>query len=148
MSAPIGPDRKTPDVAAVVTSSLLSPRDVALVDAIATRMLELLDARRELPAGSRSRLVTAAELAAVLGVSRSTVYEQRVKLGARHVGDGPRPRLRFDVDQALAAWTACQSGEESQAPDPPATTGRTRHQRPTATGSHAPLLPVKGQKAA
>ena len=144
MSAPIGPERNTPDSASLTTSSLLSPHDVALVDAVARRVAELL-ADRDQP---RSRLVSAAELAAVLGVSRSTVYEQRVKLGAWHVGDGPRPRLRFDVDQALAAWTACQSGEESQAPDPPASTGRTRHQRPTATGSHAPLLPVKGQKAA
>src|ERR1700690_3814881 len=54
------------------------------------------------PSGQKmaSRLVTAQELADTLGVSPETVYAHAEELGARRLGDGPRPRLRFDLDQA------------------------------------------------
>lgn len=42
------------------------------------------------------RLLTAAEVAARFNVARSWVYEHARELGVVHLGNGPRPRLRFD----------------------------------------------------
>ena len=41
-------------------------------------------------------LLTARDVAALLNVDRSWVYAHARDLGAIHLGDGPRPRLRFD----------------------------------------------------
>lgn len=128
-----------------MSDPLLSPRDLALVDAVAVRVLELLAERGE-PA-KRLRLVSAGELAEILGVSRETVYQHRAALGARHVGDGERPRLRFDVDQALGAWSARQPSGGSQPPVPPAPAGRSPRPRRRSPASDVPLLPVKGSQA-
>jgi hypothetical protein len=129
-----------------VSDALLSARDLALVDAVAQRVLELLGERGVTE--SRSRLVSAAELAEVLGVSREYVYEHRDELGARPVGDGPRPRLRFDVDEAVAAATRRQASERSQTPDPPAPGGRSPRGGRREPGSEVPLLPVRGRSKA
>jgi hypothetical protein len=42
----------------------------------------------------------------VLRVTRECVYRNKDLLGGRYLGAGRRPRLRFDLDQALAAWAA------------------------------------------
>lgn len=52
------------------------------------------------PAASAG-LVDAAGLATYLGVSREWVYDHAEQLGARKLGDGPRPRLRFDIADAV-----------------------------------------------
>jgi hypothetical protein len=59
------------------------------------------------------RLVDAAEL----GVRRGRVYENALLLGAVPLGDGPRPRLRFDPDRAVAALTACSATRGAPAPE-------------------------------
>ena len=41
-------------------------------------------------------LLTAAEVAARLAVARGWVYAHARELGVVRLGDGPRPRLRFD----------------------------------------------------
>jgi hypothetical protein len=41
-------------------------------------------------------LLTAAEVAARFSVDRSWVYAHARELGVLRIGDGPRPRLRFD----------------------------------------------------
>jgi predicted DNA-binding transcriptional regulator AlpA len=128
----------------------LSGHDLALVDAVAQRVLELL-AERDAPRG-RSPLVSAGELADVLGVSRDTIYRHAEELGAVRLGPaGPRSehggrRLRFDVDQAIAAWSARQSGERSQLTDPPAVAGGSHRSRRRGPGSDVPLLPVGNRK--
>lgn len=127
-----------------MTDPLLTARDLALVDEVARRVIELLDARAVTP--PLPRLVDADTLAAVLGVSRDTVYQHRTELGARRVGNGTRPRLRFDVAEALAAWTARQSSESSQ-PSDPAPAGRSPRWRQRTTGSGVELLPIGGRKA-
>jgi hypothetical protein len=48
--------------------------------------------------------VDAGELARVLGVDREWVYDHGDQLGAIRLGDGPRPRLRFEVGRAVAAF--------------------------------------------
>jgi len=65
------------------------------VEALARRLAELLAPSQ--PAGPR-RLLTAAEVSDWWGVERSWVYAHADDLGARRLGAGPRPRLRFDPD--------------------------------------------------
>ncbi len=90
---------------------LLQPESV---EAIARRVADLLTA------GTPSGLADAAALARALGVSRAWVYEHADELGAHRVGGGPRPRLRFDLDQARRALTSRGTGERSQPPAQPA----------------------------
>jgi hypothetical protein len=47
-------------------------------------------------AGQPSALLTAAEVASRFGVERSWVYAHARELGVIRLGEGPRPRLRFD----------------------------------------------------
>jgi len=68
-------------------------------DLVARRVVSLLGRPVSAPA-----LMTAAEVAARYGVARSWVYTHARQLGAIYLGDGPRPRLRFDpaiVEQVL-----------------------------------------------
>ena len=90
----------------------------ALADRVADRLAEQVADTTRVASG-RSSLVSAGELAALLGVIRDTVYEHADELGAVRIGDvgeGKRPRLRFDVDQALERWTARVPSESSQQP--------------------------------
>jgi hypothetical protein len=67
--------------------------------------------------GPRGRsLLTAAQVARELQVSRSWVYQHAEELGARRLGDGPRGRLRFDLETVRAAG-ACLASKQSQARD-------------------------------
>jgi predicted DNA-binding transcriptional regulator AlpA len=139
-----------------VSDVLLSDRELALVDAVARRVLELLD-EREAPR-ARSRLVSAAELAEALGVSRDWIYRHAedelepalVRLGA---DDGSRSehggrRLRFDLEKAVAAASGRQASERSQPADPPAPVERAHRPRRRPPGSEVPLLPVQGRAKA
>ena len=44
-------------------------------------------------------MLSAAEVSELWGVSRRWVYNHAEALGARRLGSGPRPRLRFDPDE-------------------------------------------------
>jgi hypothetical protein len=84
---------------------------------------------RELP-----QLIDAAELARRLSVDRSWVYDHADELGAMPLGDGARPRLRFDpaaVYERLAAASAPATRPKRAASRRGATTGQN-------------LLPIKG----
>ncbi len=119
----------------------MSERAVTLapeaIEAVAIRVVELL--RDEGPAAPPPRLVDATQLARLLNVDRGWVYEHREQLGGIPLGEGKRPRWRFDRDRALAAWTAREANPE---PEPTPTAPR---RRPRTTSS-APLLPI-GRKA-
>lgn len=84
------------------------------IDAIVGRVAELLQSRRTAcPARPGPRLVTAAEVARWCGVERSWVYAHAEELGARKIGTGERPRLRFDraeVSERIAALSGSQTG--------------------------------------
>jgi predicted DNA-binding transcriptional regulator AlpA len=84
------------------------------IDAIVGRVAELLrSAPAARPARPRPRLMTAAEVARWCGVERSWVYAHAEELGARKIGTGERPRLRFDpaeVSERIAALGSSQSG--------------------------------------
>ncbi len=71
--------------------------DADSIDALARRLSELL-AEREIRPPERG-LISAAAVAERWGVSRRWVYDQAERLGARRLGAGSRPRLRFDPDE-------------------------------------------------
>jgi hypothetical protein len=48
----------------------------------------------------------ASELARVLAVERDWIYEHQDQLGAIRLGDGRRPRLRFELTRAVEALDA------------------------------------------
>jgi hypothetical protein len=87
----------------------LTPHELLLVEAIAERVAELLRAE-DVPA--RSTLVSAAEVARELNVGRQWVYEHADELGGRRLGDGPRGRLRFDIETVRAA-SVCLISKQS-----------------------------------
>lgn len=77
------------------------PLDADDIDAIATRVAECIERPEDeyKPRG----LATAAEVAARLGVGRGWVYANQERLGAIRLGDGPKARLRFDLERAARA---------------------------------------------
>jgi hypothetical protein len=120
-------------------ASALTSRELLLADAIAERVSELL---RIEP--THRQLVDAVTVAAALGVSRDCVYAHAAELGGERIGNGPRGRLRFDLDRALAAWTSRCHSKESHTSEP-STPARLPGGRPRQRmGSSAGLLPIKG----
>jgi hypothetical protein len=110
------------------------------IEAVANRVVELL---QDLAAGcldAPAQLVDAATVARLLGVSRATVYANADQLGAIRLGTGKRARLRFDATRLLST-------------DPRAELGRAGHPTarwrgaaiPTEKGNH--LLPIRGAAA-
>lgn len=91
-----------------------------------------------------SRLVDAATVAHALGVTRGCVYDHAAELGGKRIGNGPRGRLRFNLDQALAAWTSRSSSKESHQPKSPAVTSGSASRQRRGLGSSAELLSIKG----
>jgi hypothetical protein len=75
-----------------------STLDPATIRAIAREVARLT--------GPGGGLLTASEVAVAFNVARGWVYAHADELGAIRLGDGPRPRLRFDptvVTQRLQA---------------------------------------------
>lgn len=122
-------------------SSSLTSRELQLVDAIAERVTELLSA------APTAGLVDAATVAVALGVSRDAIYAHADELGGRRIGTGPRGRLRFDLDRALAAWTSRPISKRSQAPQTPITAGDSPYRRSQRLGSRPELLPIRASGA-
>jgi hypothetical protein len=95
----------------------LSPEDI---DALARRLAELLrPALAVRPAPEARRMMSAAEVAQMWGVERSWVYEHAEELGARRLGFGERPRLRFDpaeLGERIAALGAQPAPVRASAP--------------------------------
>lgn len=113
----------------------LHPDDI---EAIARRVAELQAERASVGAPA---LVDASTLARQLGMSRAFVYEHRHELGAVLVGGGSRPRLRFNPDAAVAAFSALTAK-----PQPPKQPARQKPRRTRPTSS-APLLPIAGERS-
>ena len=68
------------------------------IEAVAQRVAELVGAVAEGSGGRRER-ITAEEVSRWWGVGRRWVYDHADELGARRLGSGRRPRLRFDPDE-------------------------------------------------
>jgi hypothetical protein len=71
--------------------------DPESIEALACRLAELLSPREE--PRIRAQLITAEEVARWWGIGRRWVYDHADDLGARRLGGGRRPRLRFDPDE-------------------------------------------------
>jgi hypothetical protein len=132
--------------------------DPATIEAIAQRIAEILRTDHpHAPASSSAedrylgndggRLVDAAELAGWLGVEREWVYEHAAELGALRLGDGPRARLRFDLERVVERLAACPEGRGPGDPPDGATTPTPRPRRRRRTGTGAELLPIRGREA-
>jgi hypothetical protein len=66
------------------------------IEAVAQRVAELVAADEP---DSRRERITAEEVSRWWGVSRRWVYDHADELGARRLGSGRRPRLRFDPEE-------------------------------------------------
>ena len=96
------------------------------IEAIAREVAQLLG-RDDPPAHG---LLTTRQVAARFNVERSWVYAHADELGVVRIGQGPRPRLRFDpavVAQHLLARPARAAAAQG----------------PSQVGGGAPLLPIK-----
>lgn len=60
-------------------------------------------------------MLSAAEVAELFGVSRRWVYDNAEALGARRLGAGARPRLRFDPDEVAERIDGLAAGPGSRA---------------------------------
>lgn len=91
-----------------------------LAEVVAARVVELLEwpDRRQ-----TTGLATAAEVAEELGVHKSWVYANQKRLGGIRLGDGPRARLRFDLERARRAV----DNERSEQQGPGRSRGRPRN---------------------
>lgn len=69
---------------------------------LACLVADEIEARRTLP-----QIVTAKQLAEVLGVSPAVVYANKERLGVIRLGNGPKAPLRFPLDaEAISLWQA------------------------------------------
>jgi hypothetical protein len=93
--------------------------DTQLVDAIARRVVELLEGSRARADAARpatepgNACLTVSQVAARYRVSRSWVYAHQRELGAMRLGDGPRARLRFEPKVVADAITAFDQSQRS-----------------------------------
>lgn len=112
---------------------------LASLDAKLDRVLLLLEADGT-PAASR--LLTAAQLAARLGVSRDHVYAHAEQYGAIRLGDGKRGRLRFPAE----AVSVRLQGERSQDARTPASEQQSAPQARPVNGTRAAFRPIHAPK--
>jgi hypothetical protein len=128
-------------IAGDVAASRNRATDMAtLVELVAQRVVELLQAD---PSTRDARLVDAATLARLLGVTRSYVYGHAAELGGVRLGAGSRPRWRFDVRVARVELDATRRRSPHDCiPAVP----RARP-IPRSVARNTPLLPIRPRLA-
>ena len=129
-SADIAPPTNGPATPADATAGLHD----ALVEAIAERVAA------KLASPPITGLVTARVLAERLSVSVDFVYAHADQLGVVRLGNGPKARLRFDLERAEA-----QSAEAARRVNGGATR-RTRRRREPALPPGVPLIPGRSER--
>ena len=91
-----------------------------LVDPVARRVVEVLHEQGLVqPRPKAIAWLDAAELAQQLGVTRTWVYQHADELGARRIGTGPRPRLRFPAPSLEPPNNGSGAGRDRKGPNPP-----------------------------
>ena len=125
----------------------LHPEDVAaLADLIVERLVPRLlsdPAAAHLGAKDASVLLTAGEVGARFGVSAEWVRDHQSELGVVRLGDGPRPRLRFDPERVAEALTRRTENERSEQDEGLATTLVPSPGGGSSAGSGLDSLPVR-----
>lgn len=131
------------------TPVILDPHTITeIAEQTARRFVELTQTKHP-----RGRLVDAATLADVLGVDRSYVYAHADELGAIRLGEGSKPRLRFDPQTAREAF-ACYASEQSHRSNPSAgaesgaASTPQRRRLPNRLPEPGSVLAVKPRRAA
>jgi hypothetical protein len=113
--------------------------DADAIEVLAARIAELLAARlapqRQTAPQGVERLLSAAEVSEWWGVRRGWVYQHAAELGALRIGDGERPRLRFDAEQVAR----CLDRAPATPPDTPPVPGRRVRRSPRIRGDSPPL---------
>jgi hypothetical protein len=102
------------------------------IDAVAARVVALLLEHT----GAPGRYVDAAALARILDVDREWVYSRARRLGAVRLGDGPKARLRFDIEHVRATLAGASPGTQPE-PDEAQGRRRGRPRRPAGRGQGA-----------
>jgi hypothetical protein len=130
----------------VIPASSAIPSNLTLTIELSAEQLDDLAAAvsARLQQAPTVTLVDAQTVADALGLSRDTIYSHAAELGGKRVGDGERPRWRFDLDRALAAWNDRSVGDGSHEPHEPVSRPIVRHRRGAGKGSSARLLPIHG----
>ena len=91
-----------------------------LVDPIARRVVEVMHEQGLVqPRPKANAWLDAAELAQQLGVTRTWVYQHADELGARRIGTGPRPRLRFPAPSLDGPDNGSGTGRDRTDPNRP-----------------------------
>ena len=141
-----------------MTPGRLHPADLeALIEGTARLVVKLLredpGSNVPEPPAQAGGLMTAAEAAHDLGVGRAWVYDHASLLGAIPLGDGPRPRLRFDPACVAAVRDARASREGSRGSQQAQVAGATevprrrrRRSARTSVQSGPELLPIRGRE--
>jgi hypothetical protein len=112
--------------------------DVEEIEAVGEHIAELVASARP-----KVGLIDARELAEELGVARDWVYANAERLGGVRLGNGPRARLRFDVELARQALAAGGNGAGPPSNGaPPRRRGRPRRE---AVRAGVPL--IKGRSS-
>ena len=83
---------------------MTAPPDTALDEVALDAIVRGVAAQLQIERPAPDVLLSAAQVATRLGVERSWVYDHAAELGVVRIGDGPRPRLRFDPE-AIAERT-------------------------------------------
>jgi hypothetical protein len=89
-------------------------------------------------------LVDAAAVAARYSVTRDFVYRNVSALGGVRLGDGPRARLRFDLEEAGRRLVSCSGIRESGVAAGRVVEPGSGRRRRGRSGTGVPLLPVRG----
>jgi len=123
-----------------VSGARLHPDDLnALGNLVAERVIAWLEEDRR--PDEEEPWLTAAEVARRFRVSPEWVRENADRLGALQLGDGPRPRLRFDPERVADALSVRSVRGRSGAPNGPAERV-SRRRRGRGSGKRTGLLPV------
>jgi predicted DNA-binding transcriptional regulator AlpA len=89
-------------------------------------------------ASAPSRMLSAAQVAQLLGRRRQWVYDHAAELGAFRYGDGPKARIGFD-QIAVERWKRDRQIRQPRV--------RTAARRRSRNGSAAKLIPYDGSGA-
>lgn len=87
----------------------------ALAPAVAALVLEALDSGHRGESRAPAELLTAADVAQRFNVDRGWVYTHAAELGVIRLGEGRKPRIRFDartVAQALRTRSASEGSHD------------------------------------
>jgi hypothetical protein len=130
-----------------VSAVRLHAEDLEQLDRIERMLERVLEHLGDASPPAAGTLVDAAEIARRTGLTAATVRARADEFGAIRVGDGPRPRLRFDPDRVAAVLASGSTDRRSPESEAPAQPTIRRRRRRTRTGTGPELLPIKGTRA-